>query len=77
MINYLCDLCGEECNNKVFRIPIAATFIWDKPCDLIPVELNLCKKCRCNIYKTVEGMVTNNKLKQLNAQALDIMMGKN
>lgn len=76
MIKYYCDLCGDECNNKLFDIPIAATFIKGKPCDLIPIEMNLCHECRSRIYKTIEKMVTDNKLKKLNKLALDIKMNR-
>ena len=76
MINYSCDLCNKECNGKVFRIPIAATWIEEEPCDLMPVEMNLCKKCRSNIYKAVEKIASKDKIKKLNALALDEKMGR-
>lgn len=76
MINYSCDLCDKECNGKVFKIPIAATFIGQEPCDLMPIEMNLCKKCRSEIYKTVEKIASKSKIKELNTYALDTKMGK-
>lgn len=76
MIKYFCGLCGDECNNKSFKIPIAATFINGEPCDLIPIEMNLCKKCRSNVYKTIEKTIPQNKLQKLNKRALDIKMEK-
>lgn len=76
MINYSCDLCGSESDNKFFEIPIAATFIEGEPCDLIPIEMNLCNKCRSFIYKTIGKIVSDNKLKELNKLALDIKMDR-
>ena len=76
MIRYYCDLCGNECNNKLFNIPIASTFIEKEPCDLLPIEVTLCNKCRSNIYKTIEKIVSDNKLKKLNKLALDIKMNR-
>ena len=76
MINYSCDLCGSKSNDKLFKIPIAATFVEKEPCDLIPVEMNLCNKCRSFIYKTIGKIVTDNKLKELNKLALHIKMDK-
>ena len=75
MINYSCDLCGKECNSKAFRIPIAATFIEQEPCDLMPIEMNLCKECRSNIYKAVEKITSKDKIKELNTLALVEKMG--
>lgn len=70
MRKYVCDLCGEESNHRDFAIPIAATFIDGEPCDLMPIHMNLCKKCGGKIYKTVAGIVDNNKLDELNRKAL-------
>ena len=76
MINYSCDLCDKECNGKVFRIPIAATFVGQEPCDLMPIEMNLCKECRSNIYRVVEKITSKDKIKKLNTLALDEKMGR-
>lgn len=75
-ISYTCDLCGEECNNKTFKIPVAATFIGQEPCDLIPVDMNLCKKCRGEIYKVMTTRASKERIKNLNQLALDIKMGR-
>lgn len=74
MINYSCDLCGKECNDKEFILPIAATWIEQEPCDLMPVKMNLCKNCRNEVYKTIETRVSSEKIKSLNKLALDIKM---
>lgn len=63
-VSYTCDLCGEECNSKTFRLPIAATFVNLEPHDLVPVEVNLCKKCRANIYKLTETMLVSQERKE-------------
>ena len=76
MIHYSCDLCGKECNDKTFALPIAATFIDGEPCDLMPINMNLCKKCRSEIYKVIEKKLSKDKLKKLNTLALDIKMKK-
>lgn len=76
MINYSCDLCGSACNNEVFALPIAATFIGVKPCDVVPVNVNLCKQCRTNIYKTIDRIGQRDKIAYLNKCAVDIKMGK-
>jgi hypothetical protein len=75
-ISYKCDLCGEECNSKIFKLPIAATFIGQEPCDLIPVEMNLCKKCRSEIYKVLMLRAPKERIKELNQLALDVKMGR-
>lgn len=54
MIHYRCDLCGEQCDDKVFIIPIAATYNEHTLHDLMPVEVNLCNKCRTEIYNTIK-----------------------
>lgn len=74
MINYSCDLCGSECNDKIFTLPIAATFIGVEPCDVIPVNVNLCKQCRKNIYKTIDRIGQRDKIANLNKCAIDIKM---
>ena len=76
MINYTCDLCGEKCNGRVFALPVAATWINGDPCDLMPVNMNLCKECRSEIYKLMESRTTTEKMKQFNRQALDIKMNR-
>ena len=76
MINYSCDLCGNKSGKKIFRIPVAATFIDGEPCDLVPVEMNLCNKCKSHIYKAIAEMIPDNKLKELNKLALNIKMDK-
>ena len=76
MTKYFCDLCGKECKSYVFEIPFAATWIGDEPCDLVPVEVHLCKKCRTKIYRTIEQLTPKDKIRQMNTHALDIKMGK-
>ena len=76
MINYLCDLCKSECNNQVFTLPIAATFVGPYPSDVIPMNLNLCKQCRSDIYRAVCKLAPIERIKSLNKQALDIQMNR-
>lgn len=76
MIHYSCDLCGKECNDKTFALPVAATFIGQEPCDLMPINMNLCKKCRSEIYNVIEKKLSKEKLKKLHDLALDIKMKK-
>lgn len=76
MIRNYCDLCQSECNNKNFRVPIAATFVEDSPCDLIGVEMNLCKSCRTKIYNTIKMIVSQERNRELSKLALDIKMGR-
>lgn len=76
MINYSCDLCGSKSNDKLFKIPIAATFIEVEPCDFIPIEMNLCNKCRSCIYKTIGKIVSDKKLNELSKLALDTKMDR-
>ena len=76
MIRYFCDLCGNECNNKIFSVPIAATFMESEPSDLLPIEMVLCYKCRSDIYKTIEKIIPCDKLKKLNTFALDLKIGR-
>ena len=75
-ISYTCDLCEEECSSKTFNLPIAATFVGKDPCDLIPVKVNLCKKCRSDIYKLIEAKTSREKIRELRQVALDIKMGR-
>lgn len=75
-ISYTCDLCGEECSSKTFNLPVAATFVNQEPCDLVPVEINLCKKCRSDIYKLIEAKLSAERIKELRRLALDIKMGR-
>ena len=75
-ISYTCDLCGEECNGSKFNLPMAATFVGQEPCDLIPVETNLCKKCKSDIYKVATIRASEERIKELNRLALDIKMGR-
>lgn len=75
-ISYTCDLCGEECNNNTFKIPVAATFTGKEPCDLVPVDMNLCKKCRNEIYKVMIIKASEERIKNLNQLAIDIKMGR-
>jgi hypothetical protein len=76
MINYSCDLCGKECGEKVFSLPIAATWVDQEPCDLMPVEMNLCKKCRIAIYKAIETRASKERMDDLSRFALDIKMNR-
>lgn len=77
MIHYSCDLCGRECNDKTFALPIAATFIGQEPCDLMPINMNLCQKCRSEIYKVIEKLKTPSEdLSKLNAMALNKKMNR-
>ena len=76
MVNYTCDLCGGKCNGREFTLPVAATWINSDPCDLMPVNMNLCKECRSEIYKVMESRTTTEKMKQFNRQALDIKMNR-
>lgn len=75
-ISYTCDLCGEECNSKIFKLPVAATWSNGEPWDLIPVEMNLCRKCRSEIYKALTLRASKERIKDLNKLAIDIKMGK-
>ena len=75
-VNYTCDLCGGKCNNEIFKLPIAATFFAMKPSDLIPVEMNLCQKCRVEIYKVITTRASKGRIEELNKLALDIKMGR-
>lgn len=74
MIKYYCDLCEKECNSRTFAIPIAATFLEEEPCDLLPIAMHLCSPCRRNIYKTIEKITSRSKIKELNKFALDVKM---
>ena len=76
MINYTCDLCGEKCNGREFALPVAATWINGDPCDLMPVNMNLCKECRNEIYKLMESRKTTEKMKTFNRQALEVKMNR-
>ena len=76
MINYACDLCREECNSREFVLPIAATWINGDPCDLMPVKMNLCQKCKSEIYKVIKTLTTQEHIKTFNRQALDIKMNR-
>ena len=76
MVNYTCDLCGSVCNDKTFALPIAATFIGEEPFDLIPVNMNLCRYCIAEVYKTIETLTTKEIIKNLNKLALDIKINK-
>lgn len=77
MTRYYCDLCGNEVNKyNEYTLPIAATWVNGEPCDLIRVGgFTLCKECRCKIYKTIENIIPEEKMKMLNKKALDIKMG--
>lgn len=76
MIHYSCDICGKECNDKIFTLPIAATFIGQEPCDLMPINMNLCRSCRSEIYKVIEKKLSKEKVKKLHDLALNIKMNK-
>ena len=77
MTRYYCDLCDKEVNKyNEYSLPIAATWINGEPCDLIRVGgFTLCKECRSKIYKTIENITSEEKMKILNRKALDIKMG--
>jgi hypothetical protein len=75
MIKYYCDLCEKECHNdKVFTLPVAATFVGKEPHDLMPLGMHLCIECRRKIYKAIETIVPEDKIKNYNAIALDVKM---
>ena len=78
MIKYYCDLCDKEVKKyNEYTLPIAATWINGEPCDLIRVGgFILCKECRSKIYKTVENILPQEKMKKLNEKALNIKMGR-
>lgn len=76
MINYSCDLCGGKCNEKEFVLPVAATHIGLEPCDLMPINMNLCKECRSKIYKLIETIVSEDRIKKFNELALDKKMNR-
>ena len=76
MINYSCDLCGKECNSREFVLPISATWVDGEPCDLMPIKMNLCKECKSEIYKVIEKLTAEERIKTLNRQALDIKMNR-
>ena len=76
MIAYSCDLCGKSCNDHTFVLPIAATFIGTEPCDLIPVNVNLCKGCISEMYKVIAARTSKERIVGLNKLALDIKMGR-
>lgn len=77
MVKYYCDLCGKEVPiNNEYALPIAATFLYSEPCDLVKVGgFTLCKNCKIKIYNTIKTIVPESKLKQLNELALNVMMG--
>ena len=75
MLKYFCDLCEKECHNcKVFTLPVAATFVGREPHDLMPLDMHLCRECRSKIYKTIEAIIPEAKIKSYNAIALDVKM---
>ena len=76
MINYTCDLCRSECNEKTFALPIAATWVDGDPFDLMPINMNLCRHCRTEIYKTIETLTTKENIHKLNRLALNTKMRK-
>lgn len=78
MVKYYCDLCEKEVNkHNEYTLPIATTWINGEPCDLIRVGgLTLCKECRSKIYKAIESIVSEEKMKKLNEKALDVKMGR-
>lgn len=77
MTRYFCDLCGEEIHNRWrnYILPIAATWFRNEPWDLIPMEFEVCNVCRRKIYKTIEKIIPELKLRELNKRAKDIKMG--
>ena len=76
MINYSCDLCDKQCNGREFALPIAATWIGTEPCDIMPVKMNLCQKCKSEIYKSIEKLASKKNTQRLGKQALDIKMNR-
>mgnify|MGYP004611612427 CR=1 FL=1 len=77
MTKYFCDLFGEEIHNRWcnYTLPIAGTWIEKEPCDLIPMEFDVCNECKKKIYKTIEKIIPESELRKLNKKALDIRMG--
>ena len=67
MVRYFCDLCDKEVDKyNEYSLPIAATFINGEPCDLIQVHgFNLCKNCRSKIYRTIEDIISRQKIEEL------------
>lgn len=76
MIKYFCNLCGDECGEKQFLIPIAATWVQAEPYDLMPVEMHLCRACRTKIYKTAATIIPKDELEVLHAYARERKMGR-
>ena len=74
MIKYYCDLCGKEVPKyNEYTLPIAATFLYSEPCDLVEVDrFTLCKDCKIKIYNTIKSIVPESKLKLLNELALNV-----
>ena len=75
LTKHFCDLCEKECNMKMFKIPIAATFVGQEPCDLMPIEMHLCNECRSKIYGTITKIASKEKIKELHGLALVEKMG--
>lgn len=77
MIKHFCDLCGEEINSKWYhcKFPIAATWINLEPCDTVPMEFEVCNHCKNKIYKVIEKIIPESRLKELNKRARDIATG--
>ena len=76
MVDYFCDLCSKECNERIFALPIASTFIGREPWDVMPVSMNLCKECKRKIYKAIETVVSKDRLEILHKAAMDVHMGR-
>lgn len=68
MINYTCDLCGEPCDDMIFKLPMATAYVGLKSesCHFVPMDINLCDKCRDTIYETMKAtMLLNGKYKDI------------
>ena len=53
MIKRFCDLCGEEIYNRWcnYTLPIATTWIEEEPCDMLPMEFDVCNEFEKKIYR--------------------------
>lgn len=63
MTKYFCDLCDSECDGNLFKIPVITTK--ENLCNLTSIEMHLCKKCRSEIYKTIERLTNQDRIKRL------------